>query len=86
MQSVNQKPDNYLVWAILSTVLCCWPFGVVAIVMASKVDSLWASGCYDEACQASKDAKKWSIISAVSVGLFLVLYILFSLGLYMCYI
>ena len=32
------KPESYLVWAILSTVCCCLPFGVVSIVYASKVD------------------------------------------------
>lgn len=63
-----QKPDNYLVWAILSTLLCCLPFGIVAIVKSSKVDSLWYAGNHAEAIQASNDAKKWSIISAV-VGL-----------------
>lgn len=63
-----QKPDNYLVWAILSTLLCCLPFGIVAIVKSSKVDTLWYAGNYAEAIQASNDAKKWSIISAV-VGL-----------------
>lgn len=63
-----QKPDNYLVWAILSTLLCCLPFGIVAIVKSSKVDILWYAGNHAEAIQASNDAKKWSIISAV-VGL-----------------
>ena len=64
----QQKPDNYLVWAILSTLLCCLPFGIVAIVKSSKVDTLWYAGNHAEAIQASNDAKKWSIISAV-VGL-----------------
>ena len=63
-----QKPDNYLVRAILSTLLCCLPFGIVAIVKSSKVDTLWYAGNHAEAIQASNDAKKWSIISAV-VGL-----------------
>ena len=63
-----QKPDNYLVWAILSTLLCCLPFGIVAIVKSSKVDTLWYAGNHAEAIQASNDAKKWSILSAV-VGL-----------------
>ena len=63
-----QKPDNYLVWAILSTLLCCLPFGIVAIVKSSKVATLWYAGNHAEAIQASNDAKKWSIISAV-VGL-----------------
>ncbi len=53
-----QKPDNYLVWAILSTLLCCLPFGIVAIVKSSKVDSLWYAGNHAEAIQASNDAKK----------------------------
>ncbi len=35
----NLKPDNFLVWAILSTVLCCLPLGIVAIVYANKVDN-----------------------------------------------
>lgn len=65
---MSQKPDNYLVWAILSTLLCCLPFGIVAIVKSSKVDTLWYAGNHAEAIQASNDAKKWSIISAV-VGL-----------------
>ncbi len=65
---IPQKPDNYLVWAILSTLLCCLPFGIVAIVKSSKVDTLWYAGNHAEAIQASNDAKKWSIISAV-VGL-----------------
>ena len=71
------KPDNYLVWAILSTVLCCLPLGIVAIVKASKVDSLWAQGLQDEAIQTAKDAKKWAIIGAASGAIFIVLYFLF---------
>ena len=61
---MSQKPDNYLVWAILSTVLCCVPLGIVAIVKSSKVDSLWLNGNYAESIQAANDAKKWALISA----------------------
>lgn len=60
------KPDNYLVWAILSTVLCCLPAGIVAIVFATKVDSAWAMGDVAGARAASESAKKWSIISAIA--------------------
>lgn len=59
------EPDNYLVWAILSTLLCCLPAGVVSIVYSSKVSGLWAQGRYGEAQAASASAKKWAIISAV---------------------
>ncbi|MBQ3196871.1 MAG: CD225/dispanin family protein [Alistipes sp.] len=62
----NHKPDNYLVWAILSTVLCCMPFGIVAIVKATQVDTFWAQGNQAEAIEAANAAKKWTIVSAVS--------------------
>lgn len=72
----KQRPDNYLVWAILSTVLCCVPFGVVAIVKSTKVDTLWTDGRYDEAVRSADDAKKWAIISAVSAVAVWVIYII----------
>ena len=59
------EPDNYLVWAILSTVLCCLPAGIVSIVYSTKVSGLWAQGRYGEAQAASASAKKWAIISAI---------------------
>lgn len=75
-QPTGAKPDSNLVWGILATVLCCLPFGIVSIVKASKVDGLWNSGQYAAAQQASADAKKWAIISAV-VGLVVgVLYVI----------
>lgn len=71
------KPDNYLVWSILATVMCCIPFGIVAIVKSSKVDSLWAQGFYKEAIKSANDAKKWCIISALSCIVVTVLYVIF---------
>ena len=62
---VNQKPSNYLVWSILSIVLCCWPVGIAAVVYAAKVDSLWGQGRYDESRAASEKAKNLTIISAI---------------------
>ena len=64
--SYEVKPDNYLVWAILSTVLCCLPFGIVSIVYSSKVDNLWALGNKAQAIEAANNAKKWAIIGAIS--------------------
>lgn len=65
-QAPMPRPDSYLVWAILSTILCCLPFGIVSIVYAAKVDSLYAAGNYREAQAASTNARKWAIISAVT--------------------
>ncbi len=58
-------PDNYLVWAILVTLFCCLPFGIVSIVKASQVSSLYRGGDYQGAVAASESAKKWAIIGAV---------------------
>jgi hypothetical protein len=70
-------PDNYLVWAILSTALCCLPLGIVSIINATKVTSAYQLGDYDGAKKASDDAKKWAIWSAVSAGIVWVIYIIF---------
>lgn len=51
------KPENWLIWAILSTVLCCLPLGVVSIIYATKVDNLWNSGQQEEAIKASNMAR-----------------------------
>ena len=70
-----QKPDNYLAWAILSTILCCLPFGVVSIVYSSKVDSLWGAGDHAGARDASKKAKNWMVAAVATAVGFWVLYI-----------
>lgn len=61
-------PDSYMVWAILTTILCCLPFGIVAIVYASKVDGLWYSGNQVAALDAASKAKNWSIAAALVGG------------------
>lgn len=76
------EPDNHLVWAILSTVLCCVPLGIVSIVKSVSVGKLWAQGDYVGAQQAAEDARKWAVWSAVIgcvlVGLVFVLFIAMS--------
>lgn len=52
-----------LVWAILSTICCCLPFGIVSIVYAAKVNSLVASGAYVDAEEAARQAVKWAWIA-----------------------
>lgn len=72
----NICPDSNLVWAILCTVMCCLPLGIVAIVKASSVEKLWHQGRYDEAQKASDDAKKYSIWGAVIAGIGIALYVI----------
>lgn len=76
--STNQKPDNYLVWAILSTIFCCLPLGIVAIIKANKVDTLWTIGNHQEAFNASKDARNWTIATAISGLAVMLMYFLIT--------
>ena len=64
--AVNWVP--YLVFSILCTILCCMPFGVVAIVFAAKINSALSAGNIAEAKDCAKKSKIWIIVSAV-VGL-----------------
>jgi hypothetical protein len=57
-------PDNYLVWAILSTILCCLPLGIVSIVFAAQVNEKWARGDVAGATESSRKAKQYAIWSA----------------------
>ena len=62
---------NYLWQSIVVTLFCCMPFGVVAIVFASKVDGLVAQGDMAGAMAASKSAKTWvnaSLITGLVIG------------------
>lgn len=59
------KPETHLVWAILSTLLCCLPLGVVAIIFAAQVDGKYAQGDYAGAAASSRKAKLFSIWSCV---------------------
>jgi predicted secreted protein len=61
-------PESYLVWAIITTLLCCLPFGIVSIVNAVKVDKLWMQGQQEAAYKASKNAKIWAIVAAAAGG------------------
>lgn len=63
-QAAQQAPPpNYLVWAILTTILCCLPFGIVSIVYAAQVNSKWTAGDYEGAKLSSKNAKIWAWVS-----------------------
>lgn len=58
-------PKNHLAAAILCTIFCCTPTGIVAIIKAARVNNLYCNGNYDEACRCANEAKKWTIISII---------------------
>ena len=71
---------NYLVQAILCTLFCCLPAGIVSIVYAAQVNSKLAVGDRAGAIQSSDNAKKWAWVS-FGVGLaVVVIYIVVIVG------
>lgn len=87
-ESVNytMKPNNYMALAIFTTVCCCMPLGIVAIIKASKVNSLFYAKQYNAAILAANDAKKWSLIALIfglAIGLiYLVIYSIYGIALF----
>lgn len=59
-------PSTYLAWAILSTICCCIPTGVIAIIYASRVSPLYIRGDVYGSRRASEKAALWTIISFVA--------------------
>lgn len=50
---------NYLTQAILVTLFCCMPFGIPAIVHASRVNTKLSAGDLTGALASSQQAKRW---------------------------
>jgi hypothetical protein len=72
----SQPPDNHLVAAILTTIFCCMPIGIVSIVKSSQVNSKWLAGDHQGALAAAEEAKTWwkrSLIAGVITGVLAVI-------------
>ena len=61
--SARVAVNNNLVWAILATLFCCLPFGIVAIVYAAQVDAKVSAGDIAGAQLSARHAGMWSWIS-----------------------
>lgn len=59
---------THLVWAILSTLLCCNPLGIVSIVYAAQVNTHLFRGDIPGAQRSSRLARNWAVATvAVTV-------------------
>lgn len=77
----NEFVPNNLIWAILTTLFCCLPLGIVSIVYASQVDGLRATGDIVAARAAADKARFWAILSAVLVPVLVALWVVLFGGL-----
>ncbi|KAI8522228.1 response to biotic stimulus [Branchiostoma belcheri] len=65
-------PNDYLVFAIITTICCFWPTGICAILKAVETRDLIARGDITHANETSRKARMFSILT-LCIGLFLVL-------------
>ncbi|TIL14195.1 CD225/dispanin family protein [Stenotrophomonas maltophilia] len=77
MNTATPQVPNNLVWAILTTLFCCLPAGIVSIVYAAQVNGKLAAGDIAGAQDSATKAKKWAIWSAIAWAVLVVLYVLF---------
>ena len=69
--------ENWLVEAILVTLLCCLPFGVVGIIFAAQVNTKQQAGDMEGAEKSRREAAKWTKIGFwVGIGC-IILYVIF---------
>lgn len=69
-------PKTWLVESILVTLFCCLPFGIIGIINATKVDTLYLNGDYEQAVIRSNNAKNWCLWALFSAIAFWILYLL----------
>lgn len=60
-------PPTYMIWAVLSTLCCCFIPGILAIIYSAQVSSKYYAGDLEGAKKASERAQIW-IIVAFSIG------------------
>jgi len=66
-----EKIENHLVGAILVTLFCCIPFGIIAIVNAAQVNTKIALGDIVGARESAAKAQKW-IERSLAIGLIII--------------
>lgn len=76
-QASGENWVPYLVLAIISTVCCCPPFGIVAIVYAARINNAIIANDSAEAQRAAGNARIWLIV-AYAVGILMWIFYLIS--------
>lgn len=64
-QEEPKCPPTFLAWAIIVTICCCIPAGLVAIYFACQVTSRYVNHDYEGSRRASDRAQLWIVIALV---------------------
>ncbi|XP_071499083.1 proline-rich transmembrane protein 1-like [Diadema antillarum] len=66
VRQTEPQPPDYLPLALVVTVCCCLPFGIIGVVKAMEVRNRYTIGDMMGAREASRAAKRWSLAGLIS--------------------
>ena len=58
-----RMPKNHLALAVLTTLFCCLPFGIISLIYAVQVNISSNSGNFEMAKFSSEKAKYWGMVA-----------------------
>ncbi len=76
---IPPRPKTWLIESILATLFCCLPGGIVGIINAARVNSLYDQTLYEKSKHASARAKRWTLV-ALGIGIIYLIFILIMLA------
>lgn len=74
--TLSPQPKNWLIESVLVTIFCCLPLGIVGIILALLVDSLWREGHYEASKRLSLEAGRWVRYGVIFGVIALIIYML----------
>jgi len=72
VDQINSNIENHLAKAIFSTICCCLPFGIAAIVFAGQVNRKIQQGDYEGAKESADKADLWANVS-IGIGAMIII-------------
>ncbi len=77
---IPARPKSWLLESIIAT-LVCMPFGVVGLVNAVRVNSLYDQTLYEKSKRVSANAKRWTLIGfGISIFFITLIFLISQLG------
>ena len=76
---LNDKPRDYLVWSILSTIFCCLPLGIAGIVFSVKTRDANNLGDFNTAIKNHKRTFLFNVLALVTGVIIFLIYLTLSL-------
>lgn len=85
-EKLSEKPSSHLGLAVIATLFCCLPLGIVGLIQAAGVDDAWSRGDKELAYEKSEKAQLWinwaMVIGAIGIVLYIILFFIYGVALY----